>query len=290
MLPSLRIGRPFGINVFIHWSFWLLPLWLWLTHDPEATGIPLGLQLALVFALFFCVILHELGHSLTARAFGIATHSITLLPIGGVARLERTSWSPWEEFCIAVAGPLVNVAIAAGLGVILLIGALVQPGWVQSTAGLGLFALLGLNLMMVVFNLIPAFPMDGGRVLRSLLATAFGPLPATRVAVVVGTVMAFLMFGVGALSAAGVNVPLGSPWLMMIGLFVLFAGPQELYMLAAQQRRREAEPVEVIPMVLPVEQPAPAPAWAPLAARVTVFIWDAQTGRWVRQGTPPAQA
>src|SRR6202035_39337 len=120
---SIKIGRFFGINLFIHWTFWLLPLWVVYTHAAEPNSGPLAFLLALLGALFGCVVLHEYGHALAARFFGIATRDVTLYPIGGVARLERMSEKPWEEFWIAVAGPAVNVVIAgllfgflAGLG------------------------------------------------------------------------------------------------------------------------------------------------------------------------------
>ena len=113
---SLKIGRFFGINLFIHWSFWLLPLWVIFTHIREPDAGSVALHLALLGALFGCVVLHEYGHALTARLFGIATRDVTLYPIGGVARLERISERPAEEFCIAIAGPLVG-ALFVGLPV-----------------------------------------------------------------------------------------------------------------------------------------------------------------------------
>src|SRR5947209_4818201 len=115
MFPSMRIAKVAGINLFIHWTFWLLPLWVVLVfHDSDVMS--LGKHLALIAALFGCIVLHEFGHALTARHFGIQTRSITLSPLGGIAQLERMSHEPWEEFCIAIAGPLVNVAIAGVLG------------------------------------------------------------------------------------------------------------------------------------------------------------------------------
>src|ERR1700722_20597187 len=122
MIPSLRIAKVFGINVFIHWTFWLLPLWVILTYHDSPHMMPLWMNLLLIAALFVCVVLHELGHALTARQFGIRTRQITLSPLGGIAQLERMSPNPWEEFCIAIAGPLVNVALAMILGVCMLPG------------------------------------------------------------------------------------------------------------------------------------------------------------------------
>src|SRR5437016_515575 len=107
-MGTLWLGRYFGINVFIHWTFWLLPLFIVLSHP----GPGVVLNLALAFATFGCILLHEYGHALAARGFGIGTRDITLYPIGGAARLERLTDRPWEEFWITVAGPAVNVVIA----------------------------------------------------------------------------------------------------------------------------------------------------------------------------------
>src|SRR5690242_16366300 len=111
MLGSWRIARIFNIDLSIHWTFWLLPVWVIFTWD-QSSMFPLWMHLVLVGCLFACVVLHEFGHALTAKQFGIRTRSITLSPLGGIAQLERMSHEPWEEFWIAVAGPLVNVAIA----------------------------------------------------------------------------------------------------------------------------------------------------------------------------------
>src|SRR5437870_5818096 len=112
MLPSWKIGKAFGIDLYIHWTFWLLPAWVAL-QSVGSTGLSLALSLSVLAAAFGCVVLHELGHALTARRFGIGTRDITLYPIGGVAMLENMPEKPLQEFCIAVAGPLVNVVIAA---------------------------------------------------------------------------------------------------------------------------------------------------------------------------------
>lgn len=270
MFPSLRIARVFDINLYIHWSFWLLPLWIVLFgHDSEV--ISLGMHLGLIAALFGCVVLHELGHALTARHFGIGTRSITLSPLGGIAQLERMSQVPWEEFCIAIAGPLVNVAIAAVLGVALLNGFLLNPQILDTVAGMFLGMLMLMNVGMVVFNMIPAFPMDGGRVLRAALASSMGLLPATRVAVTVGAVCAALM-------ALGGVVFLHNPWLMLIAFFVGWAGYQELRMLEEEDRQRFEEG-EVVPAADFVpSNSAPQPG-----AHVVICIWDPVRGAWVRQ-------
>ena len=276
MFSSWRIGRPFGIDLYIHWTFWLLPLWIMYSYD--RTGpISLGFQLGLVFALFVCVVLHELGHALTARAFGIGTESITLSPLGGLAKLGRMSWQPLEEFCIAVAGPLVNVVIAAILGTVLLFGSLLRPGLMETTGGTFLGLLLVMNIVMVVFNLLPAFPMDGGRVLRSALASFMGVLPATRIAAYVGIVTAVL-FGF----VAPVLLPevFRSPFLPLIAVFIAFMGLQELFALEARARLAAAR--EAIPTV------TLAPRWQPVSPGVIVYIWDPHRQGWIRQPGPAA--
>jgi Zn-dependent protease len=275
MSLSLNLGRLFGINLFIHWSFWLLPLWVTFTHLREGQLDLLGLHLSLLVSLFACVVLHEYGHALTARRFGIDTHDITLYPIGGVARLERLSERPFEEFCIALAGPLVNVIIAFALGSALFVAGLVRPGFIELPLGQFAFLLLAMNLLLIAFNMIPAFPMDGGRVLRAILASSMELIPATRIAVAVGTVFAVLLAVAGPLW-------LGNPMLVLVGLFVIWAGRQELYALQMRERQREAEAIaEAIPMVTLVE---PQPLWHRLPVMsVTVFEWDAVKNEWVRQ-------
>src|ERR1043166_9164655 len=129
---SLKIGRFFGINLYLHWTFWLLPLWIILT---PSRGLPLPLELGVLAFMFGCVVLHEYGHALTARRFGIATRDVTLYPIGGVARLERMSENPLEEFCIALAGPLVNVGTAVALALGLVAATAAVPGILATPAG-----------------------------------------------------------------------------------------------------------------------------------------------------------
>jgi len=272
MFLSWRIGRPFGINLFVHWTFWLLPLWVLLTFHPDASPLSLPLQLGLIFALFSCVVLHELGHALTARRFGIQTHRIVLTPIGGMAQFDQPIRGPWPEFCIALAGPLVNLALAAGFAAVLFAGSLIVPGLTEATSGVFVFLLLLMNLVMAVFNLLPAFPMDGGRVLRALLAGVVGPLRATRAAVLVGTFVA-LAAGVAGL------LWLHSPWALVIAAFVIWTGHAELAALEAEERRRAAyQEEEIIPTVIPVRSTA---GWPSALQPVTVYIWDAQHARWV---------
>src|SRR5262245_13752567 len=169
---SLTIGSIAGTQVRVHVTFLLLLGWIfgagWLSGGPQAAWS----ALAYLLLLFACVLAHEFGHIFTARAFGVATPDVTLLPIGGLARLERIPEKPLEEFLIAIAGPLVNVVIA--LGLVIFAGAhleMANLAAVESTRVPLVDKLAAVNLFLVLFNMIPAFPMDGGRVLRALLAT-----------------------------------------------------------------------------------------------------------------------
>jgi len=272
---SLKLGRFFGINLYLHWSFWLLPLWLVLTQARDPDAGPLGLRLLLLGALFGFVVLHEYGHALMARSFGITTRDVTLYPIGGVARLERMSEKPWEEFWIAIAGPMVNFVLAGALAFVMFLGPLVQPEALHGLAGELVLYLFGMNIVLFLFNLLPAFPMDGGRVLRALLAVPLGRLTATRVAVYVSVAMAVLMGAVGVWF-------LHTPWPVLIGLFLIWAGHQELRMLEMQQEHpEEAEPEYY--------QPEPrASAWSGVPrSTVMVYIWDPRTHHWIPQGVVP---
>ena len=194
---SLKIGTFAGIGVYLHWTFALLIGWIFMAHL-TAGKTPLEALAGVVFilTLFACVVLHEFGHALTARRYGVGTRDITLLPIGGVARLERIPEKPMQEFWVAVAGPAVNVVIAALLFVILLVlnGAKQVPGVIWFEGGF-LAQLIWVNLLIVAFNMLPAFPMDGGRVLRSLLAIRMGRQRATHIAANIGQAMA-ITFGI----------------------------------------------------------------------------------------------
>jgi Zn-dependent protease len=231
MLRSLKIGRAFGIPLYLHPTFLLLPALILLMNREQ--GWPFLLfTLATLPAIFACVLLHELGHALMARYFGIATRDITLTPLGGIARLERLTDEPAEELLIALAGPAVNVVIALLLLPLVFVGLvgqlLVNPTQAMhlqaaTTSQLGftfLFYLFLGNVMLVVFNMIPAFPMDGGRVFRSVLAMAFGLARATEIAAAVGLVLA------GLLSLFALFT--GQWLLLFVMLFIAFAGQVEL--------------------------------------------------------------
>jgi Zn-dependent protease/CBS domain-containing protein len=218
---SWRIGRLAGIDVHVHATFWLLLAWIGLARyrvgGSLASIVP---ELVFILAVFGIVVLHELGHALTARRFGIATRDITLLPIGGVARLERMPREPRQELLIALAGPGVNIALAAALYAVLAVTGRASSVADVATLDGGFLArallerLVGVNLWLAGFNLIPAFPMDGGRVLRAALAMRGGNYArATEQAARVGRAFA-LLFGLLGLFVVG------NPFLVFIALFV----------------------------------------------------------------------
>jgi Zn-dependent protease/predicted transcriptional regulator len=219
---SFKLGVYAGILVQVHWTFLLLLAWVLFTSVASGAGLAAALgSLGFVLAAFACVVLHEFGHALTARRFGIATRDITLLPIGGVARLDRMPEDPRQELLIAVAGPAVNVVIAAAL-LALQVAAFGRAGLSADLSKPGEFLdnLLALNVTLVLFNLVPAFPMDGGRVLRAILAWATGDFArATQIAATLGQLLAILM-GVAGLFQ-------GAPLLMLVALFVYLAAQDE---------------------------------------------------------------
>src|SRR5215813_10001578 len=221
---SLPIFRIAGIQLRIHITFLLLIAWLAFGYYTEGGSAVAASRVIFVLLLFLCVVLHEFGHAFAAKAFGINTPDITLLPIGGVARLERMPEEPVQELIIAVAGPLVNVVIALGLFVAGGSQALLNP---SSVEGGGLVAqLLTINIMLVLFNLLPAFPMDGGRVLRALLATRMSYARATQVAANVGQGFAFVFGFIGLFGIPGTSFH-ANPFLIFIAFFVYLGASQE---------------------------------------------------------------
>jgi Zn-dependent protease len=214
---SLPIFRIAGIQLRIHITFLLLIAWLAFGYYTQGGSAVAASRVIFVLLLFLCVVLHEFGHAFAAKAFGINTPDITLLPIGGVARLERMPEEPVQELIIAVAGPLVNVVIALGLFVAGGSQVLLNPASLEG--GTLVAQLFVINIMLVLFNLLPAFPMDGGRVLRALLATRLSYARATQVAATVGQGFAFIF---GFMGLFGPN-----PFLLFIALFVYIGASQE---------------------------------------------------------------
>jgi Zn-dependent protease/predicted transcriptional regulator len=220
---SWKIGTFAGIAVYMHATFLLLLGWIALSHWMQYQSLlPTLTGVAFILALFVCVVLHEYGHALTARRFGIATKDITLLPIGGLARLERIPDKPNQELWVALAGPAVNIVIAALLAAYLFLTGHFQP--VQQmgiTHGAFLERVMFANLFLVAFNMIPAFPMDGGRVLRALLAKQMEYAGATRMAASIGQGLAFVFGFLGLFT---------NPFLVFIAFFVWIGAAQEAAM------------------------------------------------------------
>jgi Zn-dependent protease/CBS domain-containing protein len=224
---SWKLGTLAGIPVYVHATFTLLLGWVGLVNWLSGRTLSAAVEgIVFVAAIFGCVVLHELGHALAARRYGILTRDITLLPIGGVARLERMPDKPMQEFWVALAGPAVNVVIAAGLFLWLKVTSGFEPLSALSVAeGSFIERLMVVNVFLVAFNMIPAFPMDGGRVLRSLLATRLQYARATQIAAMFGQGFAFIFGFVGLFT---------NPFLIFIAFFVWIGAAQELG--AAQMR------------------------------------------------------
>lgn len=230
---SVSLGRIAGTEVRVHFTFLLLILWFGLVAGMQGGAAAALDAVVFIVAVFGCVLLHEYGHVLIAKRFGIATKDITLLPIGGVASVERLPEKPGQELLVALAGPAVNGLIAAIL--IVLFGADIGTELtVASLDDLKLdFAtrLALVNVMLALFNLIPAFPMDGGRVLRALLSLRLDRVQATRIAARIGHAIAL---GLGFLGLFGNII------LVFIALFIFLAASQETYATELGEAAREA--------------------------------------------------
>jgi Zn-dependent protease len=223
MTWSWKLARIAGIDVYMHATFLMLIGWIAVVHWSEGRTVAAVIEgVGFILALFACVVLHEFGHALTARRYGIKTRDITLLPIGGLARLERMPDEPRQELWVALAGPAVNVVIA-----LLLFGWLRASGdWdaidqLGVTRGSFLERVMIANVFLVGFNLLPAFPMDGGRVLRAALAMRMEYTRATARAAAIGQGMAILFGFLGLL---------GNPVLIFIAFFVWIGAAQEASM------------------------------------------------------------
>jgi Zn-dependent protease len=255
MALSLSLGTVSGIPVRLHVTMLLIPFLLYSERSLESP-LAFAVETGIVVLLFGSVLLHELGHALTARRFGVRTLDIVLTPIGGMARVIDMPSRPRHEIAIALAGPLVSLALAGaamGLG---LAAAPLVPRAVEQ----GLVYLAGINLMLGVFNLVPALPMDGGRVLRGYLALRRDFLTATRMAVRVGRVIAVAGFAAAVLWFHSWS-------LAAIAVFVyLAAGSEERMALWREMQKRAA---------------AEGPAQAGFPG-VRTFVWT-----WPQQGGGP---
>jgi Zn-dependent protease len=247
---SFPLARVLGIHVDVHATFPLLLAWIgWLSGQAQGWGA-VPWSLLLIITLFVCVTLHELGHCVVARRYGVQVRRITLLPIGGVAHLGTIPERPVEELLIAIGGPLVNVALAAALVPF-------APGWVDWSSGnvfpvtwSGLIErVIQANLAMLLFNLIPAFPMDGGRMLRAILAMLLSYETATAMAATLGRCVAVVLGAWGFFF---------NPWLAVIGIFVYLGALGEERMVHLKHRfagRTLRECVEQDPLMLSPEDP-----------------------------------
>jgi len=216
---SLSLGKVSGIQVYIHWTFLILVGWIVFQNAASGqTTDQILWAVAFLLAIFFCVFLHELGHALAARRYNIKTRDITMLPIGGLARLETIPEDPKQELVVALAGPAVNLVIAGLLWMLVSL----DPGSAESFDMMTLdsrsflYTLLVANLVLALFNLIPAFPMDGGRVLRALLSFQMPRTKATRIAASIGQFLAIGFVFIGLFY---------NPFLLLIGFFI-FLGAQ----------------------------------------------------------------
>lgn len=215
-----KIARIAGIDVYIHATFFLLIYIVSISYWSQEGNLGAVISgIGFILALFACVVLHELGHSLTARRYGIQTRNITLLPIGGVAALEKMPDDPRQEIHVALAGPAVNFLIAFVLYVYLdLSNTPVIAAEVSVASDSFLYRLMLMNVFLGGFNLLPAFPMDGGRVLRAFLALRMDHATATQKAASVGQ---FIAIGLGLLGL------IYNPFLVFIAVFIWFGASME---------------------------------------------------------------
>lgn len=238
---SISLGKFSGIPISIHWTFWILIIWVIYSNISQGQGGSETIWYILfVFTIFACIVLHELGHAIAARQYGISTKSIVLYPIGGVASLEKIPEDPSQELVVAIAGPMVNIIIA----ILIYIFLSLSNGWMVKmeeinyiTADNFLFALFSVNIILVIFNMIPAFPMDGGRVLRALLALKMDRVKATEWAVNVGRffTILFVLWGIS-----------NNPFLIFIGLLIYMGAQAELNQVRSQHLMKKAKVNDVV--------------------------------------------
>ncbi len=243
---TLYLGTYAKIPVFVHWTFAFMFLFaLFLTVEEGFSWLSLFWYSTYIVAIFFCVILHEYGHALAARNYGVPTKDIIISPIGGVARLEGMPKKPKEELVIAIAGPLVNVALAIAVFLLfslLYSGSALIANLEQNANPIGvenfLRMMIIINVVLFLFNLFPAFPMDGGRILRALLAMRFGRLKATRIASITGQCLAVMMMAYAVWAT--------HPTLIFIGGFVYLMAGMENKQTVIQEKLQRTKVHEIM--------------------------------------------
>lgn len=226
MKSNLNLGNVYGIKIKVHWTFFFLILWV--VFDELKRGAKIDsilFNIVFVLAVFLCVVLHELGHALAAKRFGINTKKITLLPIGGMASLDKIPVSPKQEFLVVIAGPLVNILIAIILSFVISVQDIIRLNFSEYLELLNgftlknfLFYLFIVNVGLVIFNFIPAFPMDGGGILRALLAIKMNRVKATQIASSIGQFIAVLFLLIGLIY---------NPFIIFIALFIFLGAFSE---------------------------------------------------------------
>ncbi|HEX3477911.1 MAG TPA: site-2 protease family protein [Kofleriaceae bacterium] len=217
-----RLGRVAGISIYLHATFLLLLVWIAVSYLGAGLGAAsAGLGLLLVASVFAAIVVHELGHALVARRFGIVTRDIMLYPIGGMARLERMPERPRQELLVAIVGPVINGVIAGALYLGLRLSGVGAGGNPLTIGASFAVQLMWINLSLAAFNLLPAFPMDGGRILRAILASRMSRSRATLVAARIGRGFAVAM---------GIAGLLWNPMLALIAVFIWLAAGQEAAM------------------------------------------------------------
>lgn len=223
---SISLGKIFGIPISIHWTFWILIIWILISGTlADDSAITQLWNVIFIFCVFMCVGFHELGHALMAKRYSIKTHSITFFPIGGVANISKIPKNPIQELMITIAGPTVNLVLAFIITIVLVTTGKLSTN-IQNleqietiSADNFLFILLSANIVLFIFNLIPAFPMDGGRILRALLAMKLPYQEATRYAVKLGQLFAILFVFAGLFS---------NPFLIIIAIFIFISAQTEV--------------------------------------------------------------
>jgi Zn-dependent protease len=225
LFRSLKIGRIAEIDIFLHWTMWLFPVFVLMRGFVLYSSDETLMQTLLVLGVYGCLLIHEFGHILTARLVGPRLRDVTLFPIGGYDRLAELSERPWKEIPFAVVGPLLHALIAGVIAVVLLacectlMPRLESP---QPCVEVYFNRLFWLNVLLAICQVIPAFPMDGGRLFRGALALSAGRLRATEVAALLSSFVALVFVVSGIIWVSVVW------WLIALGVIVYVSGQQEL--------------------------------------------------------------